>query len=133
MNQHAPANPKIESPKQEMPRPVLNIVIPASRFLGSISEEYMSEYSSARLNSGFLEQLLRQQGVPVGTIILLRYTMLEQALTDDSPARFGVTAIASSPGEIDQFYETIMQVLKPYMHVTKIVRLFPDALIHSAE
>ena len=94
-----------------MPRPrPAKIVIPASRFIGSLSEEYMSEYSSdTRIHSGFLEFLLQQHGVPIDeTKLRLLYSL-------ERDSRFIVSVIASTSDEIDQFYGTIMQVLQPFL------------------
>ena len=97
------------------PHPALNIVIPASRYIGCLSEEYMTEYSSGtRIHSGFLEFLLQQNGVPIETGLQLCYSM--QTAIADSPALFSVKVLAASPDEIDPYYGTIMQVLKPYLH-----------------
>ena len=101
-----------------MPRPVLNIVIPASRYIGSLSEEYMTEYTPCtRVHSEFLEFLLQQNGVPIETGLRLSYGIQAPAIESGSPARFSVSVLASKQEEIDQFYGKIMQVLQPFLHV----------------
>jgi hypothetical protein len=102
-----------------MPRPVLApIVIPASRYIGSLSEEYMSEYTSCtRTHSGFLEFLLQQNGVPIETGLRLSYGIQAPSMRPGSPARFSVSVLAQKQEEIDQFYGKIMQVLEPFLYV----------------
>jgi len=92
--------------KMSRPRPALNIVVPASRYVGFLSEEYMSAFDPIR--SGFLEFLLQQQGVPLDNNLHLLYSI-------DHLARFRVSVLASSWDELDQFYGTIMQVMQPFL------------------
>ncbi len=91
-------------------RPVLApLIIPASRYIGSISEEYMS--ASHNLRSEFLEFLLQQHGVNARLV----YSMQTPTIEPGRPAHFRLSVIADTRAEIDQFYPTIEQVLKPFL------------------
>ncbi len=119
MLRQPPRSNALNAQHSNMPRPVLApIVIPASRYIGSLSEEYMSEYTSCtRTHSGFLEFLLQQNGVPIETGLRLSYGIQAPSMRPGSPARFSVSVLAQKQEEIDQFYGKIMQVLEPFLYV----------------
>ncbi len=85
------------------------LIIPASRYIGSISEDYMS--ASNPLRSEFLDFLLQKHGVN----IRLAYSMQTPAIELGRPGRFSVSVLAETREEIDQFYPTIMQVMQPFL------------------
>lgn len=114
--------------KMSRPRPVLNIVCSPHRYIGSLSEEHMAPVPLLRcendgniirhrLSAPFLEQLLRDRGVPIGTDLHLQYTIQAPAIESGSPARMTVKVTADTQEEIDSYYATIMQVLLPFLLV----------------
>ena len=128
MNWHAKATPKIESAqstklKLKMSRhPVVNLYCSPRRYIGAISEAHiaatpvpMCENDGTivghRLSAPFLEQLLLERGV----IGRLEYSMQTTEIERGAPALFAVYVAADSKDELDQFYETIMQVLQPFL------------------
>jgi len=102
-------------------RPVINYLAPC-RYIGAISEAHMAPTPvpmcendgtiGHRLSAPFLEQLLLERGVSVGR---LEYSMQTPAIERGAPSLFAVYVSADSKAELDQFYETIMQVMQPFL------------------
>jgi hypothetical protein len=108
-----------------MSRPVFNCS--PRRYIGAISEAHMEtaplplfendgKIRRHHLSAPFLEQLLQERGIPIGTNLHLSYSMQTPAIERGTPALFAVYVTADNKLEIDQFYGSIMQVLQPYMH-----------------
>ena len=108
-----------------MSRPVFNINCSPRRFIGAISEVHMTPAPLPMVeNDGklrrhlqsaqFLEQLLLARGVPIFANLRLSYSMQAPTI-ERGPARFSVHVSADTQLEIDQFYETIMEVLQPFL------------------
>ena len=108
-----------------MSRPVFNFNSSPRRCIGAISEVHMTPAPLPLVeNDGklrrhlqsapFLEQLLMARGVPIFANLRLSYSM-QAPIERGSPARMTVYVSADTNLEIDQFYETIMQVLQPFL------------------
>ena len=110
-----------------MSRPVINLNCSPRRYIGAISEVHMALpplplvendgkiRRQRRQSAPFLEQLLQARGVPIGANLSLSYSLQTPAIERGNPALFAVYVAADTKLEIDQFYETIVQVLQPFL------------------